>query len=302
MDLEETFSGCNKAIWRKLSTVYGIESCMDSIKNYIKFLELNKNDKINFGNYNVLIKCSDDFIDAEKLVCIIEELLEANKIINIKHIYMEPRQLRTNLLNTFNKKSDKDNQLIVVSSELVNLDMSSVQANLNKCIDENLNDVYIVLYRYDKNCWWRNDINLPKVFWKFELDEFSEDDKTSYIVNTFKNNNVKIDSKCNVINYLSNEKYEDIQKEMMEILIKVKSNNIVKLTNKALADLELRKYLKTKTVIPSKKGMQELMALQGLDNVKTEVQKIINYLKINKNRGTAPPSLHMMFYGKPRLW
>ena len=44
------------------------------------------------------------------------------------------------------------------------------------------------------------------------------------------------------------------------------------------------------------------MALQGLDNVKTEVQKIINYLKINKNRGTAPPSLHMMFYGKPRLW
>lgn len=299
MELVQTLSTNNKSIIKKLSSIYGIDKCASAIESYAKYIELNKSGNITFGNYNVLIKCSSTYIDSEKLVNVLEELLESNGIINGKHIYIEPRQLKSNLLNPTNRRQDMNRQLFIVSSDLVDLNSSTIQSNLNMCIQENSEDIFIILYKYDKSCWYRNDINIPKLFWKFELDELSEDDKVSYIRSSFKENGITIDNKCSLVNYLKNVECEELQKKLMEIIIKAKSNNISKLTNKSMSELDLRKYLKGLTT-SSGKGMQELMNLQGLDNVKTEVQKIVNYIKVNKDRGTTLPSLHMMFYRKAR--
>lgn len=93
----------------------------------------------------------------------------------------------------------------------------------------------------------------------------------------------------------------------MQVLIKCKSKNIDRITNKTLADLELRKYIKTKaktrTISHTKKvGLQELHSLEGLDDVKQQVEQLVNFLQVNKKRGTAPSSVHMAFYGQPLCW
>ena len=224
MELVQTLSHFNKSIIKKLSSIYGLDKYTSTIESYAKYIELNKSGNINFGNYNVLIKCSSNYIDSEKLVCVLEELLESNNIITDKHIYIEPRQLKSSLFNTISRKQDIDRQLFVVTSELVDLNSSTVQSNLNFCMQDNPNDIFIVLHKYERNSWYRNDINLPRLFWKFELDELSEEDKVSYIKSSFKDNGIKVDGKCSLVNYLKNVGYEDLQKNLMEIIIKSKSN------------------------------------------------------------------------------
>ena len=49
----------------------------------------------------------------------------------------------------------------------------------------------------------------------------------------------------------------------------------------------------------NKQGLQKLNKLVGLDEVKQQVQQIINYIQVHKQRGTMP-NLHMMFKGNPR--
>ncbi len=44
--------------------------------------------------------------------------------------------------------------------------------------------------------------------------------------------------------------------------------------------------------------MQKLNSLVGLDNVKEQVQKILNYVNVHQARGTLP-MLHMVFKGNP---
>ena len=48
-----------KQILKELKDIYGLEKCKDSIKRYIEYLKLRSENKINIGNYNILIKCKN---------------------------------------------------------------------------------------------------------------------------------------------------------------------------------------------------------------------------------------------------
>lgn len=274
-----------KSILKQLDSIRGIDKCKDDILSFAKYIELNSNNKINFGNYNVLIKCNSEFIEAERLIELIEQLFQSNGIITSKHLYMEPRQLKTNLINN---NTGEDTQLVIVSSEFVNLAYGNVQKDINRCIDENPDKIFVVLYRY-KEDWWFEDFKSTKIAWTFELTEISDDDKISYVKQILNENGIRVDSSCNLINALSEQDYEDMQKELMQILIKCKSKNIDRITNKTLAELELGKYIKTKvktrTISHTKKvGLQELHSLEGLDDVKQQVEQLVNFLQVNKKR------------------
>lgn len=298
----------NKEIVRKnellrmLDNIRGIDKNKEKIKNYIKYVELNKNTKINYGNLNVLINCNSEFIEAEKLVELIEECLRINNIISSKQLYITPNQLKNNL--NFNEKNENGTQLIIVSSEFIDLNYEE-RKKLEKCIEDNKDKIFIVLYKYEKSNW-SNGISVNKIFWKFNLDEITKEDKTLYIKNILNDNNIKIDSKCSLLDSMNSMEYKDIEQELMNILIKYKTNKIDKITNKTLAELEFKKYLKSKSNISirknTSKGILELKNFQGLDKVKEQIYEILNFLKVNKKRETTMPSLHMAFYGNPRSW
>ena len=48
-----------------------------------------------------------------------------------------------------------------------------------------------------------------------------------------------------------------------------------------------------------KQGLKKLNQLVGLEEVKQQVQQIINYIQVHKERGTMP-TLNMCFKGNPR--
>lgn len=283
-------------ILKELDDIWGIEDCKEKIENYAKYLQLKSKNKINIGNYNIMIRCKSEHIQIEQLVQIFIKLLKANKIINTSSLYLDAKQLKKNY--NFN---EIDKQLLIVDSDIINLSNSFIEDDLKKCIQTNKDKIFMIINRVQQNYFWRDEFKSNEIVWKFELDEVSEKDKTNYINQILKQNNMKIDKNCNMINVLKNKKVEYIKQELMNIIIDCKTKNTDKITNKILGDLNKREYLrstKPKVTKAKKIGIYELNELEGLEDVKKQVQHILNYVKVNKERGTLP-TLHMCFNGNP---
>lgn len=287
-----------KEIVKELKNIYGLEKCENSIKRYIDYLKLRSEGKINIGNYNVLIKCKNEYSQIEQLVEIIVKLLKKYNIANSSYLYIDERQLR----NIYRFSDIAEKEILIVDSNIVNLSSYHMQEQLKQCINDNKNKIFILVDRETQN-FWKNEFKAREVFWTFEFDEASEDDKSKYIKQILKENEMKIDTNCNLVNAMSNKDYEKMQKDLFNIIIECKSKNINKITDKVLEDLDQREYLRirsnnTKVASEKKTAIQELNSLEGLDTVKEQIQHILNYIKVNKNRGTLP-SLHMSFEGNP---
>ena len=286
-----------KEILKELKNIYGLEKCENSIKRYIDYLKLRSEGKINMGNYNVLIKCKNDYSQIEQLVEIIVKLLKKYNIANSSYLYVDERQLR----NIYRISDISDQEIVIVDSDIVNLSSYHIQEQLKQCINDNKNKIFILVDRETQN-FWKDDFKSKELFWTFEFDEASEDDKTKYIKQVLKENEIKIDNNCNLINAMSNNNCEKVQKDLFNIIIECKSKNINRITDKVLEDLDKREYLRIRTKSKStnnkKTAIQELETMEGLETVKEQIQHILNYIKINKNRGTLP-SLHMSFEGNP---
>ena len=284
-------------ILKELKNIYGLEKCENSIKRYIDYLKLRSEGKINMGNYNVLIKCKNDYSQIEQLVEIIVKLLKKYNIANSSYLYVDERQLR----NIYRISDISDQEIVIVDSDIVNLSSYHIQEQLKQCINDNKNKIFILVDRETQN-FWKDDFKSKELFWTFEFDEASEDDKTKYIKQVLKENEIKIDNNCNLINAMSNNNCEKVQKDLFNIIIECKSKNINRITDKVLEDLDKREYLRIRTKSKStnnkKTAIQELETMEGLETVKEQIQHILNYIKINKNRGTLP-SLHMSFEGNP---
>ncbi len=286
-----------KEIQKELKNIYGLEKCKDSIKRYIEYLKLKSESKINMGNYNVLIKCKNEYSQIEQLVEIIVKLLKKYNIANSSYLYVDERQLR----NTYRFSAIIEQEIVIVDSNIVNLSSHYTQEDLKQYINNNIDKIFIIIDR-EKDCSWKNEFKARELFWTFEFDEASEDDKSKYIKQILKENEIKIDTNSNLINAMSNRDYEKVQKDLFNIIIECKSKNINKITDKVLEDLDKREYLrirtKTKSTNNKKTAIQELETMEGLEIVKEQIQHILNYIKINKNRGVLP-SLHMSFEGNP---
>ena len=133
-----------------------------------------------------------------------------------------------------------------------------------------------------------------KIF--FELEEASAKDKIRYINEVLQQNHIKINRNCSIFNVMPNNSYDKIQNDLLNLIVKCKSKNINKITDKVLLE-NLKEKVYLKEISKRKSGIKELNNLEGLVEVKQQVYSIINYIKINKDRGNLP-SLHMSFEGK----
>ena len=206
-----------KKIIKEIKNIYGLEKCKDSIKRYIDYLKLRSENKINMGNYNILIKCKNEYSQIELLVEVIVRLLKKYNIANSSYLYIDERQLR----NTYRFSAITEQEIVIVDSNIVNLSSHYVQEDLKQYINNNKDKIFIIVDRED-DYGWRDEFKAKELFWTFEFDEASEDDKTKYIKQMIKENEMKIDTNCNLINAMSNNDYEKVQKDLFNIIIECK--------------------------------------------------------------------------------
>ena len=83
----------NDAILKEIKSIYGIEKCEENINNYVEYVNLRKKENINIANFNVLIRCRNEYAKIEELVQAIIKLLQINNIANT-YAYLKEKELK----------------------------------------------------------------------------------------------------------------------------------------------------------------------------------------------------------------
>ena len=276
-------------LMEKLNTIQGLSGAKETILQYAKYISLCKSGTIKgIGNSNVIIDCSDDYIDRKTLVSLFIEIIGTDDV----H-YIANRELNNDIW--FNK----------ISSNVVILDTIELQstlqfniADLKYRVSRNQDKTFIVV---------SDDFNRKSLAyladnfsWYIEVQTSSITDKETYIVNKLKENDIEISKNSKFISDLSLEDLPIIDTTLINVIIDCKLNDI-----SIIDDTFLNKHSQTiytydfdtNNKSNNKTALQQLDELIGLDNVKKQIHQIVNYIKVNKSREKMP-MLHMVFSGQ----
>lgn len=185
--------------------------------------------------------------------------------------------------------------MIIIDSEKISF--NSYTDEIIEMMEKNNDKVYILI---NKCYFFRDDIGVfNKYFdWYFKIDEISKENKINYATNILYENKINISNKCNYINELSEEQFIIVKSKMNRLILNCKLNGINEVNNKVI-----QKYLKnTEELKKNQKESEKDLnfdSLIGIEDIKGKIDKIVNYLKICKNRESKLPTLHMCFTGNP---
>lgn len=282
-----------------LDNIAGISNYKDTLKDFMKYAELRHNKEISrdIGNFNIIIKCFENYTEENKIIDLIYKMLKFYKIIETS--YYELTQLDI----TKGRLKNITEQMIIISTK-IHYNMRSTQEILSEYIKENSNKVFIfVLYDEDKGVFKHSeqilDILDNNFCWNIEAGELTEKEIKNYVLEKLKKYNITISDDCDyLIEKLTKYDIVTINKEVMYIIVKSKATKTNKITNEFLKEIHREKYVKNKLELyQNKSALNELDNLVGLENVKKQIHSILSYIKVNKNRGAPLPCLHMTFNG-----
>ena len=293
---EELLDEENEKILSKLDDIIGLSKNKVILRDIIKYHNVMQQYKCNidFENYNIVIRNNSSYTLYEKLISIIAEIYYKNGIIPDPNIlYFNPDEFRHNARKK-EKSEYKDIKegLIVIDLEAIGRTPKGLKEEIEVMIEQMPTKAFIIL----EDEFREGEVNavLTEYFsWSMKIETISNEEKELYI-KKFMNSNELIYNE-EIVKELSNNPYYLIKNKLINILVNCKMNNeknIVKILKK---DAKLEKN-KEKTI--QKTGMQELDELVGLDEVKEQIKKVVNFIKVSKKRKNMP-MLHMCFNGNP---
>ena len=263
-----------KQILKSLDNCLGITTrTKEVIKMYADYIKLYKKDKINIGNLNMILYCNNN--NYTNVVNIINKLLYKEGITRFSNY-----ELLTEI--GYNRNKIGENDLCVI------YDDNLKEYKINKLFRDYPKTIFIVICN-DSN---RKIIdNIRGYFtWEIKIDEPTEQEKAKYIKDTIKQHGLECKVTSKELQAINGYDIETIDSCLIGAILRA---------NKKKLDYIGKEELHIIKNPHHKEGMQKLNKLVGLDEVKQQVQQIINYIQVHKQRGTMP-NLHMMFKGNPR--
>lgn len=265
----------------KVNNVYGLEGCKWKLINYNSYTKLKG--KINIGNYNVWIKNKSRYNSAEKLVEIIWNILKSNGVIETGYKYID----------TYGRKEEIEEDLLIIEIDSV----WNLREKFRELFYYYPNKIFIVIERVSIDEEYRSE-EIEEIIWRMEVEKISKKDKIDYIKKTLKEQGIKIEKRNILIEKLSNKPYSEIRSEMLNIIVKCKDENVNIIGNTEFEKENIENNKNRIKEKDNKNSIKELETLIGLEEVKEQINQIINYIKVGKTRGKMP-MLHMCFLGNP---
>ena len=262
---------------------------VEILTKYAQYLELKEEGKIDIGNRNIIIESPNEFYNAEPILEAIRDILRCYGNENIEYQY-------------YDDKIQNDIQgITVIDSGKINVLNNYCKKRILKKVYNEAEKIFVFIIRGDASDFYNDlmDNNLVYLCIDTAYGQNSENDK--YIKNILKSNGLGIENKCRLFKCLSNISSNEINYKMFNLILQCHIKGINTISDATLDDLNLFR-IKEKTKNARERnttGYQDLNNMIGLENVKEQVRKIINYVKINKKRN-MPITLHMVFEGNPR--
>lgn len=128
----------NEELLNMADNLYGLTNGKEKLKNYISYLDIYKNKRINFGNLNILIQSESAYSSSQELLDIIVQILINEKIIESKDI---AKNMDLRILNSQRNKKDeaeKINEKVIIS-DITHTDPDDIK----EFIENNKDKIYI---------------------------------------------------------------------------------------------------------------------------------------------------------------
>ena len=264
---------------QKLIEKIPIVSMRKELKKYAEYLKLKSENEIEIENYNLILHNGISSKIVKNAIDIISELL----------IKFGINEGRTYTIPNFKKLENKKEWDIGIIRENEKNQIFWNSEDIKSVIENNKKKVFIIINK----TWNASTIKreYSNILWNLETNFETDEEKEIYINSVLEQNHVKVSPKSNFIKQLVQERPEQIEKIVIDAIIKMKKEK-----KKELDDDCLKEQTKKKT--DKKDAKQQLDELIGIKEVKEQVQQIIDYIEINKKRKNMP-MLHMVFEGNP---
>ena len=277
---------------QNLEQVYGLNDDVETVLNYARYVDLRLAGEIKeIGNYNLIIKCPVDYPSTTTLIDIITNILTSRGIVTDVN-YCDFRQL------SFRYSKCYDRELVILDKGM-DFGIKGMQEKLKQYIHSRTNKVFILLlYSDDEDTHIFQESLLDEFAWYVKIEDLSQVERKDYIKHKLKRNHISVSKKCDFVNKLSEYNSIVIDDELLDIVIKCKTNGIKTITESFLKDIGKTSLLSSPTadIQDTKLAMDELDALIGLEDIKMQIKQIINYVKVSKMRSQTP-MLHFSFLG-----
>lgn len=291
-------------ILKTLEKEYGFDKCKETARNYATYIELKKKDKINWGTYNLFIKNNSDYVSSKKLVDAVEKILKAEKIIKTCGKYVDKDEIKIEKPKDKKEKNDKKEvkeDLIIIDSNVIDSDLSHYKKEIMDFMIKFPEKIYILVdndnYRFKRD----GEINAyfsDYITWYMEIEEISKENNQDYIKKILEENSFKIDPENTFVEKLSEEPFWKVRDEITNIILECKAKNIKKINDEIIKNKLKRKYYKENNKKDKTKGLEDLDSMIGMKEVKEQIEKVVNFIKVSKDRKNMP-MLHMCFLGNP---
>lgn len=263
-----------KQILKSLDGCLGIpKRTKEIIKMYADYIKLYKKDKIKIGNLNMILYCNNN--NYAEIVKIINRLLYKEGITKFLNY-----ELLTEV--SYNRNNIGANDLCVI------YDDNLKEYKINKLFRDYPNAVFIVICNENNK---KIVDNIRSNFtWEIKIDEPTEQEKIKYIKNTIKQHELECKVTTAELGALTGYDVETIDSCLIGAILRANKKKINYISKEELHIMKNPNH---------KQGLKKLNQLVGLEEVKQQVQQIINYIQVHKERGTMP-TLNMVFKGNPR--
>lgn len=286
-------------ILKEADSIYGFEKGKEVLKNYASYISMKKKEGIDFGNYNILIRNRSSYDSAQKVVDVIWKLLKSENVINTPYKYLTREDIRKRLTtNEFEAMKKVEEELVVIDTKM-DMPIYRITNDLKQIMEQFSEKIFILID--EERMEGEISANFGDLItWNMNVERISKEDKEDFIQKFLLSNEIQVEENCPFIDRLSEEPFWKVKEELYNMVLKLKVEKIELITNQVVKEVLKRDYYdeKCKKQTTKKKGLEELEELIGMEAVKSQVKQILNYIRVNKNRGKMP-ALHMCFRGNP---
>lgn len=286
----------DKKILDELDNLCGVIQNKEVLKDMILYIKLRQDRKIGFGNYNIIIRNNTSYDILKDFLKVCTKIFMKHNIIKSDKIYYLEKNIGNRRNDEFDRISGIEEDIIVINEKKLRYSFSNEIDDLKAIIKKNKDKIFI--FEDTNYCEGEIDAELGNlVTWRMKIEKISLDDKITYCKNKLVENGLKC--KEQNLKKFADVPFWELKNLLTRFIVKCKSDDITVVDEKLLKESKQKlSNTKVQRKKENKKAKEELDLLIGLTDVKKQVGKILNYVKLNKERGELP-TLHMCFTGNP---
>ncbi len=292
----------DEKILNELDDLCGVVQNKEVLREIILYIKLRKNNEVDFGNYNIIVRNNSSYNLLNDLVKVCAKIFKKYGVTDNEKICYLDKIMNIRRDCPFDKISVIEDSIIVINDKKLRINYSDELDNLKRIMNQLKNKVLI--FEDSNYAEGEADAELGELAsFRMTIDRISLDDKIMYCKNKFDEYNLKY--KKQDLKEYADVPFWKLKNMVIKLIIECKSKNLDFIDKHMLTNSKefysknsTKRKSERKNTKKEKNTKEELNDLVGLEDIKKQMGKILNYIKLNKERGQMP-SLHMCFTGNP---